>query len=137
MVVGFTTICAIIVYYHCQFEPRSWWGVLHSTLCDKVGQWFVTGFLRVLCFLRLKVVFKHHKPTIYLERSEWIWEVFDSVNDFLFLLERSLTLLDTCFFCTKNTVWIKERVSQTEKIICLDGVTYIVSAVWMCNINSI
>jgi len=45
MVVGFTTTCAISVYHHssCEFEPRSWKGVLDTTLCDKVCQWLVTG----------------------------------------------------------------------------------------------
>jgi hypothetical protein len=42
MVVGFTTIYLIIGYHHyiCEFEPRSWRGVLDTTLCDKVSQWF-------------------------------------------------------------------------------------------------
>jgi hypothetical protein len=26
-----------------EFEPRSWRGVLDTTLCDKVGQWLATG----------------------------------------------------------------------------------------------
>ena len=45
MVVGFTTTCAMSAYHHksCQFEPRSWWGVLYITLCDKVCQWLATG----------------------------------------------------------------------------------------------
>ena len=36
MVVGFT--CAISTYHHqiCEFETRSWLGVLDTTLCDKV-----------------------------------------------------------------------------------------------------
>jgi len=44
MVVGFTTTCAISAYHHlsCEFEPRSWWDVLDTTLCDKVCQWLVT-----------------------------------------------------------------------------------------------
>jgi len=39
-VVGFTTSCAISVYYHkrCEFESRSWRGVLETKLCDKVCQ---------------------------------------------------------------------------------------------------
>jgi hypothetical protein len=47
MVVGFTTTCAINAYHHwsCEFEPRSWWGVLDTTLFDKVCQWFATGRL--------------------------------------------------------------------------------------------
>ena len=45
MVVGFTTACAIIAYHHlsCEFEPRSWRGVLDTTLCDKVYQWLATS----------------------------------------------------------------------------------------------
>jgi len=36
MVVGFTTTCAI---KSCEFESRSWRGVLNTTLCDEVCQW--------------------------------------------------------------------------------------------------
>ena len=40
LVVGFTTTCTISAYHHhsCEFEPRSWRGVLDITLCDKVCQ---------------------------------------------------------------------------------------------------
>ena len=40
MIVGFTTTCSISVYHHlsCEFEPRSWRGLLHTILCDKVYQ---------------------------------------------------------------------------------------------------
>jgi hypothetical protein len=52
MIVEFTTTCAISAYHHysCEFEPRSWGGVLDTTLCDKVrqllatGWWFLSGF---------------------------------------------------------------------------------------------
>ena len=27
----------------CKFETRLWWGVLDTTLCDKVCQWLATG----------------------------------------------------------------------------------------------
>jgi hypothetical protein len=30
-------------YYRCEFEPRSWWGVLDTTLGDKVCQQLTTG----------------------------------------------------------------------------------------------
>jgi hypothetical protein len=45
MVVGFTTTCAISAHHHlsCEFESRSWRGVLDSTLCDKVCQLLETG----------------------------------------------------------------------------------------------
>ena len=40
MVVGITTTSAISANHHqsCEFEPRSWRGVLDTTLCDKVCQ---------------------------------------------------------------------------------------------------
>ena len=40
MVVGFTTTYAICTYHHrsCEFEPRSWVGVLDTALCDEVCQ---------------------------------------------------------------------------------------------------
>ena len=40
MVVGFPTTCAISIYHHgsCEFEPRSWRGLLDTTLCDKGRQ---------------------------------------------------------------------------------------------------
>jgi hypothetical protein len=45
MVVVFTTTSAISAYHHksCEFAPRSWRGVLDTTLCDKVCQWLATG----------------------------------------------------------------------------------------------
>ena len=45
MVIGFIITCAISAYHHssCEFEFRSWQGVLVITLCDKVCQWLVTG----------------------------------------------------------------------------------------------
>jgi hypothetical protein len=54
MVVGFTTICAISAYHHwsCEFEPRSWWGVLiqHYVIEFVSDLQQVGGFLRVLRF---------------------------------------------------------------------------------------
>jgi len=46
MVVGFTTTCTISGYHHysCDFEPRSWRGVLDTTLCATVCQWLAKGF---------------------------------------------------------------------------------------------
>jgi len=45
MVVGFTTTYAISAYHHwsCEFDSRSWRGVLDTTLCDKVCQWLAAG----------------------------------------------------------------------------------------------
>ena len=45
MVVGFTTTCAISEYHHYKHNvrTRSWWGVLVTTLCDKVCHWLAAG----------------------------------------------------------------------------------------------
>ena len=45
MVVGFTTTYAISAYHHWCCEVQSWseWGLLNTTLCDKVCQWLGTG----------------------------------------------------------------------------------------------
>jgi hypothetical protein len=41
MVAGFTITYAMSGYHHksCEFETCWWWGVLDTTLCDKVCQW--------------------------------------------------------------------------------------------------
>jgi hypothetical protein len=31
-------------HYRCEFEPRSWRGVLDTILCDKICQWLATGW---------------------------------------------------------------------------------------------
>jgi len=41
MVVGFPIGCVISA--SCEFEPRSWRGVLDATLCDIVCLWFSSG----------------------------------------------------------------------------------------------
>jgi hypothetical protein len=43
--VGFTTTYVSSAYHHsrCQFESRSWQGVLDTTLCDNVCQWLAKG----------------------------------------------------------------------------------------------
>jgi hypothetical protein len=40
-----TTTYALSAYHHlrCEFETRSWQGVLNTTLCDKSYQWLATG----------------------------------------------------------------------------------------------
>ena len=51
LVIVFATTCAINVYHieSCEFESRSWRGVLDTALCDKVcqclavGRWFFPG----------------------------------------------------------------------------------------------
>ena len=47
MVVEFTTTSAISAYHDYRvvvsFEPRSWLGILDTTLYDKICQWLATG----------------------------------------------------------------------------------------------
>jgi hypothetical protein len=40
MVIGFTTTYASSAYHYksCEFESRSWRGVLDTTLCDEIYQ---------------------------------------------------------------------------------------------------
>ena len=75
MVVKFTTTYVITAYHHwcCEFGPRSWRGVIDTTLCDKVCQWLATGFLHQLKWpprYNWNIVesgVKHHKPSIFFE----------------------------------------------------------------------
>jgi hypothetical protein len=45
MLAAYTTTCAISAHHHqsWEFEPRSWRGVLDTTVCDKVCQWRAIG----------------------------------------------------------------------------------------------
>ena len=87
MVVGFTTTCAISAYPHqsCEVEPRSWQGVLDTTLCDKVCQWFAAGQWfspgnqvfptnktdrHNITEILLKVALKHHNPKPFLSKGD-------------------------------------------------------------------
>ena len=36
-------VVSVTRHKSCEFEPRSWRGVLDTTLCDKVSQRLVTG----------------------------------------------------------------------------------------------
>jgi len=72
MVVRFTTTYAISAYHHqrCEFEFRSWWGVLDTALCDRVRQWLAGDFCRVLRFPPLRynwsIVIRHSpNPMLY------------------------------------------------------------------------
>ena len=58
MVVRFATTCAISAYHHlsCEFEPCLWQGVLDTTLCEKVCQQQVGGFLRFPPLIKLTVM---------------------------------------------------------------------------------
>jgi hypothetical protein len=46
----FETTCAISAYHHwsCEFQSRSWRGVLDTKLCDKVCRWLAKGRLCTL-----------------------------------------------------------------------------------------
>jgi hypothetical protein len=57
MLVGFAIKCAISDHHHenCEFQSRTWQGVLDATLYDKVCQWFATGQWFSLDDILLKV----------------------------------------------------------------------------------
>ena len=83
MVVGFTAPYAISAYHHwiCEFESRSWRGILDTTLCNQVcqclvvGWWFspVSSTNKTDChYINWNIVesgVKHHKPNPWLN---WI-----------------------------------------------------------------
>ena len=82
---------AIISAYHhlsCEFEPRSWRGVLYATLYDKVCQWHATGWwfspgtpvsstnktdrhVHVIAEILLKVTLNTINPTNQNKKQEW------------------------------------------------------------------
>jgi hypothetical protein len=103
MVVRFTTTCAISAYHHysCEFEPRSWQGVLDTNVQHYVIKFVsdlrqVSGFLRVLRF----------PPPIKLS-PRYSWNIIESgikyhnpTKQLLFsLTEKSRK----CDFCSKNS----------------------------------
>ena len=79
--------CIDTIYslYTCEFEPRSWWGVLDATtLCDKVCQWLAIclGFFPPytpvsstnITDIILKVALKTINITIFSLNSIWqVW----------------------------------------------------------------
>ena len=69
MIVGFTTTYASSAYHHlsCMFESRSWRGVLHTTLCDKVCERLAAGTPvsstnETDCHDITEILLKYHKP---------------------------------------------------------------------------
>jgi len=78
MVVGFTTTYAVSAHHHssCEFEPRSWQGVLDTTLCEKVCLRVFRYSLPIkhdLTEILLKVALKHQKiksNQIYLHKGK-------------------------------------------------------------------
>ncbi len=62
MLVGFTTTCAISAYYHerCEFESRSWRGVLDTTMSVTCGRSVVfTGYSnKTYCYNITEVLLK-------------------------------------------------------------------------------
>ena len=52
----------------CEFEPCSWWGVLDTTLCDKVCQWLATGrwFSPILQFSSTVKTVRHNITDILM-----------------------------------------------------------------------
>ena len=63
-----TSTFAVSAYHHysCEFESRSWPGVLKTTLCDKVCQWLTKDRLWfVLFFGYSRFLHQYHWPPWY------------------------------------------------------------------------
>ena len=82
VVVGFTTTYTLSAYHHwsCQFEFRSWRGVLDTTLCEKVCQWLAVGGLFFSEYSANKtdlhdteILLKVTLSTITLTPNHWHW----------------------------------------------------------------
>ena len=87
MVVGFTTSCGISAFHQLSCELKScwWWGVLDTTVCDKVcqrraaGRWFSpctpvssineTDYTRRYSWNIVESGIKHHNPNPWLNRK--------------------------------------------------------------------
>ena len=98
MVVGFTTTCAISDYHHYsyEFEPRSWRGVLDTTLCDKVCLWLATGrwfspvsstnktdlhdIAEILLKVALDTISQHQPNLFYFLLSLYILTIYTNVQ---------------------------------------------------------
>jgi hypothetical protein len=80
-----------------EFEPRSWGGVLDTTLCDKVCQWLAIGGeispatpvsstnktdRHDIAEILLKVALKHHKPTKLSQHYNawWQWAALEVMH---------------------------------------------------------
>ena len=90
MVVGFTS---------CELDSHSWWGVLDTTLCDKVYQWLVAG----LWFSPGTLV----SPTTKTDRHD-ITEILLKVTLNIITLHANPFYLIYCF--EMNTPWIQLNI---------------------------
>jgi hypothetical protein len=90
MVVGFTS---------CELDSHSWWGVLDTTLCDKVYQWLVAG----LWFSPGTLV----SSTTKTDRHD-ITEILLKVTLNIITLHANPFYLIYCF--EMNTPWIQQWI---------------------------
>ena len=105
-----TTTCVVSAYhyYSCEFEPRSWRGVLDTTLCDKVCQWLAAGWWfspgtpvsstnkidrHDITEILLKVALDTIKPSFVMV-DIWIWKtVYNRNRNSLHSLNKTYILL--------------------------------------------
>ena len=78
-----TWILTLLWTKSCEFEPRSWWVVLDTTLCDKVCQWHADR--HEITKILLKVAFGTINPHLFFGHTQ---EVKNN-NGFVFGLTRT------------------------------------------------
>ena len=110
MVVGFTSIYATSAYHQrCMFQSCSWRGILDTTLCNTVCQWFAAGQLFSLITpicptnkthrhdiigLVLKVALNTIYPSpLFYDFSIGFWNCSDNVLFFVFVILFQCTFL--------------------------------------------
>ena len=132
MVVGFTTTCAISAYHHesCEFESRSWWGVLYTLLGIKVFQ--ASKFLLHLecCLLSPKRHIRISQCSPFLLNDRWLFFVADFYSVFSFFCRCAQVRVITLFFqfyastCYSNFILFSTCLSYIY-IILLSLVIYL------------
>jgi len=100
LIYGFTTAYAISVYHilSCEFESYSWWGVLDTTVHDKVCQWPVAG----QCFSPGSPVSSTNKNDLHDITEILLKMSFNTINLTPMLIVYNWQLLRS----VSNSVWI-------------------------------
>ena len=128
LVIVFATTCAINVYHieSCEFESRSWRGVLDTALCDKVCQWLAVGrwfFSRYSSFL--------HQYN-WLPRHSWTIVSLNAITTLLWYKH-----VDICYkyACTWNMIRNNLRIHWRSFYILTGRILWIkCKLTWICSI---
>jgi hypothetical protein len=106
LIYGFTTAYAISAYHHlcCEFEFYSWWGVLDTTVHDKVCQWPAAGQW-----------FSPGSPVSFTNKND-----LHNITEILLKMAfNTINLTPMCcwlFISVNNSVWICTRCIMNLKL---------------------